>query len=157
MFLLLESIVPRDLMVTPHDIEGTLTLLGPREAVDEAKATIAQFDVQPTKVRLSVRVESSLDHAEWKADLRLTNARRWTGSDEATGTELAIATRRNGDGTLTVFVESKSADTKPCKVVLRLKLGEPAMLGFPLGQGDPVVGVDAAKVRGLRITLTDMG
>lgn len=138
------------------DLAGKLILTGSPAEVAEMKTRISLFDIKPRKVGVDMRVESQLDHAEWSANLTMTNNRSWTGSDEGTSAELKISPRLNDDGTLTLFINLKTPDTAaPLSMVTRVKLNEKQTFLLKAGTGDILSGSDIdPKLKGTRITFT---
>jgi hypothetical protein len=148
-----QRLTPEGVSLMAVDSEGTIMLIGTGPAIAETKSRLALFDNQARKVGLRLFVESPLDHAEWKADLQISNNSRWAGKDERTGIDLALSPRLNDDGTATVILRSTSADIPAIEVIFRLKLGETTVVGCPV-DGKIQIGPGAAKVNGPRISVT---
>ena len=117
--LILESV-----QAQPDDEASTVILVGPKEDVEEVRTRFSLFDNAPRKARLAIRIESPLDHADWKGQIDMVNNAWWKGDDGATGVRLEIAPRLNDDNSCTVYLKARSADAKPISEVLRVGYGK---------------------------------
>lgn len=142
--------------MTASDLDGTITLVGSNSAIAEAKSRLSLFDNSPRKVCLKLLVESPFDHADWKANLEVSNNSSWSGKDERTGTAIALRPRLNDDDSVTMILDVMTDDGPAATLVFRSKLNEPYVIGFPMGKA-AVIGPGAANVKGPRISVTFAG
>ncbi len=99
--------------ILADDDAKCIVVEGSTNAIEETKRLLAEFDVAPRKVAIKVLVQSPADSYESTTRSEASNNAEWSLRDGTCGLDLTMATRINGDGTLTGTFRVGSAKSPP--------------------------------------------
>lgn len=120
----LKALSGPNVQFVPNDETSALRLIGRSEDIQPVRDFIGLFDNVPMRIRLAVRVESPLNHTQWKGEVQVDSEESWTSEDAATGVKLTLAARLNDDATCTLSLKARAENTKLFSQVSRIKLNE---------------------------------
>ena len=115
------GLVPAGCKVEALDESGKIRLRGDARWRQDAVSYIHMFDVKPQIVELAVRVESQIDKTDYRLKLEVPNEQQFSFSENATGLDVTVLPRINGDGTITMFVTANLKGSEKVQTVVRLK------------------------------------
>jgi hypothetical protein len=117
------SIVPPGLILIPDDSNGRLLALGRVGDIERFQQLLPLLDVRRALVSLKLSFSSPVDKVAYDVTANLRNNTPWNVADKELGLDLVLTPRRNDDGTVTLFVTSRSASD--VRFTARLVKGEP--------------------------------
>jgi len=138
-----KGLVPAGVSLIAEDSKGLLHMQGPEADLAEIKKYIQLFDVEPSKVIMSLELACPVLNVSSATTTSLSNNRAWTMKDDNTNVDLSISPRVNSDSTVTVYVEVRRGDQTQ-KVVARvkpdqklyLKLGKTVQFALPKSESE---------------------
>jgi hypothetical protein len=143
------ALLPKGVVLQANDEKGEITVSGPADGIDKAKAIIAAFDVKPRQVTISAKLSSRLDKYEATTTTQVDTGTEWTFRDGTLGIEVTIKPRINGDGTVTGHVSVADGSSK-VTLVGRQNVG---LTRQPDGSFQVVFAREDEFLKGVRIDL----
>lgn len=128
------GLVKDGITLRANDEAGTITIDGPKNAVDETKRILAEFDVASAMVRVHITVKSKADKYESTTLTEIPNNQSWMLQDGVTGLMLQISPRINGDGTITGSLDFR---TKDSHLGIVTRMGSGKSFTYPQGSYGP--------------------
>lgn len=103
----------RQVRAVGRDLEGMVRISGPRAAVQNAKQWVAQFDVAPVTVEITLHLSSSIEKLDLEQTFRVRNGEVVEYADSETGVHVYLAPVVKDSGWVRLSVESVARDRQP--------------------------------------------
>ena len=117
------GLVPKGVTLIAHDSIGVLSIIGPKDKVEEVKQMIVLLDVVPRVISITTEISCPVDNQDMTSRTSTVNNRAWESYDETSGIGISMRPRINSDGTITAYLRI-SRDGQNQTNVVRLKPGE---------------------------------
>lgn len=133
-----------DLIEKVDDAAGTIFLTGPRSELTQATKVLRLIDVKKRLFRLTLQVDSPLDHSTFNSEAVIANGATWNTSDTDTATKFQITPRIDDAGDVTIVMMS-AWESGGLKSTFRVKLGSKLVVN-PLPKNRPLNPQDAPRI-----------